>query len=245
VAAPFCSTMVAVLLGLRHATDPDHLSAVTTIVVAEPDRRAQHAARLGLAWGAGHATTLFILGLPIVLFSSYLPGRVLQAAEALIGLVIIGLAVRLLVRWRRGLIHAHPHEHDGLRHTHPHGHALPHSPGSEVAPAGRLPFARATRALAARRIRHRARAWPGRKRRRRRAPARLDLRQADGVAAMALFAVFTAVSMASCSGAFGAGFSTAPLRRAFDRVVPALGAASLAFGVAYMAGALELATYPF
>ena len=63
---------VAVLLGLRHATDPDHLAAVTALL-ASTDRRARDAAKLGIAWGSGHALTLFALGVPIVLYRSYLP----------------------------------------------------------------------------------------------------------------------------------------------------------------------------
>jgi high-affinity nickel permease len=95
---------IAVLLGLRHATDPDHLTAVSTLVASNGDRTARHAGRLGLSWGLGHATTLFIFGLPIVVARGYLPEPVQQAAEFAIGLLIMGLAIRLLVRWRRGLL---------------------------------------------------------------------------------------------------------------------------------------------
>jgi high-affinity nickel permease len=99
---------VAVLLGLRHATDPDHLAAVTTLVAGDGAR--SRATRLGLAWGAGHAITLFAFGLPIVLFEAFLPERLQQGAEALIGFVIVSLAVWLLVRWRRGAFaHGEPH----------------------------------------------------------------------------------------------------------------------------------------
>ena len=66
---------VAILLGLRHATDPDHLAAVTTLL-ASTERRARDAAKLGLAWGAGHALTLFALGVPIVLYRASLPETV-------------------------------------------------------------------------------------------------------------------------------------------------------------------------
>src|ERR671935_335026 len=100
--------VVAVLLGLRHATDPDHLTAVSTLVAGDrADTRG--AARLGLTWGLGHATTLFLFGLPIVLFGSYLPEPAQTAAEAAVGFVIAALAVRLLVRWRHGDLAAHPH----------------------------------------------------------------------------------------------------------------------------------------
>ncbi|MFN8205772.1 MAG: hypothetical protein U0S48_24720, partial [Solirubrobacteraceae bacterium] len=49
--------LVAVLLGLRHATDPDHLTAVSTLVMSDPRDGSRRAGRLGLAWGLGHATT--------------------------------------------------------------------------------------------------------------------------------------------------------------------------------------------
>jgi hypothetical protein len=102
-------TVVAVLLGLRHATDPDHLTAVTTLVAGD-DRDPRGAARLGLAWGLGHATTLVAFGVPIVLFRGYLPEPLQVGAEAAVGAMIVVLAVRLLVRWRSGALHhAHPH----------------------------------------------------------------------------------------------------------------------------------------
>src|SRR3989440_2157375 len=92
--------LVAILLGLRHATDPDHLAAVTTLVASdEPDPR--RAGRLGFTWGLGHATSLFVFGVPIVLFRSYLPQVVQTAAETAVGVMIIVLALRLLVRRHR------------------------------------------------------------------------------------------------------------------------------------------------
>jgi hypothetical protein len=93
--------LIAVLLGLRHATDPDHLVAVTTLVASdEPDPR--RAGRLGLSWGLGHATSLVVFGIPIVLFRSYLPEVVQQAAETAVGAIIVVLALRLL-------LHRHHH----------------------------------------------------------------------------------------------------------------------------------------
>ena len=94
---------ISLLLGLRHASDPDHLAAVTTLAVGTgiPVRRA---AALGFAWGAGHATSLFLLGLPIVFWRAFLPGRVQQGAEAVVGVLIIGLAVWLLLRWWHGTL---------------------------------------------------------------------------------------------------------------------------------------------
>src|SRR5205814_4825818 len=76
-----------------------------------------------LAWGGGHATSLFLFGLPIVLFAGYLPAAVQSAAEAAVGLMIVALALRVLVRWRSGAYHLHEHDHDGDPHLHLHGHA--------------------------------------------------------------------------------------------------------------------------
>jgi len=108
--------VVAIVLGLRHATDPDHLAAVTTLIATGRDRAARTAARLGLAWGAGHATSLFAFGLPIVIFKSYLPAPVQAAAETSVGVMIALLALWLLVRWRRGLFHLH--QDHGPTHSH-------------------------------------------------------------------------------------------------------------------------------
>jgi hypothetical protein len=101
--------LAAVLLGLRHATDPDHLAAVTTLVAGGHDRAARAAGELGLSWGAGHAVTLFAFGLPILLLEQYLPERVQQGAETVIAFVIVYLAVRLLMRWHSGALQPHPH----------------------------------------------------------------------------------------------------------------------------------------
>jgi high-affinity nickel permease len=99
---------VAMLLGLRHAGDPDHLTAVTTMIASRRERATRHAARLGLVWGLGHATSLFVFGLPVVLYSAYLPSAVQDAAETTVGVVIVVLAVGLLRRCRTGVRHIHP-----------------------------------------------------------------------------------------------------------------------------------------
>jgi high-affinity nickel permease len=229
------ATLVAALLGLRHATDPDHLSAVTTLVAGDDDRRRSHAARLGLAWGAGHATTLVLFGIPIVIASSYLPERVLEAAEVLIGFVIIALAVRLLVRWRRRRVHLHSHRHGDVEHTHPHEHA--HSAAHEHAhAASRTPVAAYGIGVV-----HGLGGSGG--------VGILLLASISSkplaVAALLVFAALTAVSMAICSGALGTMLSTRRATRRFDTVAPALGLASAAFGAWYIAAAISLAPYPF
>src|SRR5256714_578703 len=117
--SPAVVLAVAVLLGLRHASDPDPLVAVSSLVAGEPGRPWRRASRLGLAWGLGHATTLAALGIPIVLFSRYLPAGLQRVAEALVGVVIVALALRLLRRWRAGGFPVHRHDPDGGGHRHP------------------------------------------------------------------------------------------------------------------------------
>jgi high-affinity nickel permease len=212
---------VALLLGLRHATDPDHLTAVSTLLAGEREDRAgaRGAGRLGLVWGAGHATTLFCFGVPIVLFDSYLPDAVQMGAEAAVGVVIVALAARLLVRWRRGELgagHRHPHGPHGapLRTRSPlqaYGIGLVHGMGGSAG-VGVLLLA----------------AIPD---------------HVEGVAALAVFALFTAVSMALASTSFGWVLSRGTVRRAYGAVAPALACASLAFGVWYALGAVEAVPY--
>lgn len=107
--------LAAVLLGLRHATDPDHLAAVTTLVAGGRDRAARAAGELGLFWGFGHAVTLFAFGLPILLLEQYLPERVQQGAETVIAFVIVYLAVRLLMRWHASALGPRAHSHAPAR----------------------------------------------------------------------------------------------------------------------------------
>ena len=97
--------LVATLLGLRHATDPDHIAAITTLVASGQEQARRRAAALGAWWGFGHAVTLVVFGVPILLFEAYLPENVQRGAETAVAALIVYLAVRLLVR------HRHRHEH--------------------------------------------------------------------------------------------------------------------------------------
>jgi sulfite exporter TauE/SafE len=113
-AVPLVCLLVALVLGLRHATDPDHVVALSTLAVSGKGS-GRAGARLGFAWGLGHATTVLLFGVPIVLFRSFLPDVIQRGAEAFVGVIIVALAVRLLHRWHvsRG---AHgPHAHDQPR----------------------------------------------------------------------------------------------------------------------------------
>jgi hypothetical protein len=90
----------AVVLGLRHATDPDHLVAVTTLTATEGGGH-RAATALGAWWGLGHAITLGAVGLPLIALESTLPVWLEGGAERLVGVVIAVLALRVLLRWVR------------------------------------------------------------------------------------------------------------------------------------------------
>src|SRR5262245_12070451 len=79
---------IALVLGLRHATDPDHLVAVTSLVAADGGD-VGGAARLGAWWGGGHAAALLVIGLPLIFFKSELPGWLENGAERAVGVVIL------------------------------------------------------------------------------------------------------------------------------------------------------------
>jgi ABC-type nickel/cobalt efflux system permease component RcnA len=233
--------LVALLLGLRHATDPDHLTAVSTLVLTQDRHGGRRAAVLGLAWGAGHALTLLALGLPVVLAGRFLPEAVQRAAELAVGLLIMGLALRLLVRWRRGYFHAHPHSHGDLWHAHPHVHEgesqqehPDHHEHAHPEQLGRSPLAAFGIGLV-----HGVGGSAG---------AGLLLLSAihdreTAVAALVVFAVGTALSMAGASLVFGTALARHGLRDRLEAAVPAFGGTALVFGAWYALAALGTLPY--
>jgi ABC-type nickel/cobalt efflux system permease component RcnA len=216
---------VALLLGLRHATDPDHLTAVSTLVMSDDERGARKAARLGAAWGLGHAATLFALGAPVVLLGSHLPDWLQRCFELAVGAVIVALALRLLARWRRGYFHVHEHAHGEVTHAHPHVHETnthPHAHEHRHAP--RTPLAAFGIGLI-----HGAGGSAG--------VAVLLVAAVPGtgaaLAALAVLAFGTALSMTAVTALFGRALASGPLPRRFETIAPVLGAFSLTFGVWY------------
>jgi high-affinity nickel permease len=208
--------VAALLLGLRHASDPDHLAAVTALVAGSREGAPRRAARLGATWGAGHATSLFVFGLPIVLWRAYLPEAVQSGAETLVGLLIVTLAVWLLVRWRRGLFRGDAHAHVHARTRTPvqaYAIGLVHGMGGSAGVGLLLLGSIRSHTLA--------------------------------VVALALFATCTALSMALLSTGFGLTLSRGRARASLHRIAPALGLFSLAFGVWYALGAQGVLPYYF
>jgi ABC-type nickel/cobalt efflux system permease component RcnA len=235
---------IAFVLGLRHASDPDHLAAVTTLIATEPEDGTRRAGRLGLAWGLGHAATLALFGLPIVLFHAYLPDAAQRGAEALVGVVIVFLAARLLVRWRSGRYHAHAHRHGGVEHRHLHPHSgdgahaeHAHTHEHEHAPEARL--GRSPREAFGLGLVHGTGGSAG--------VGVLLLATIPGrveaVGALVVLALGTAASMTLMSSAFGYALTRGPVRRRMLALAPAMASLTLVFGCWYVLGALGAIPY--
>jgi ABC-type nickel/cobalt efflux system permease component RcnA len=132
---------VGFFLGMRHATDPDHVIAVTTIVSRQ--RNLLRAALTGVFWGIGHTLTIFVVGTVIILFDVVIPARIGLSMEFSVGLMLIVLGAMNVASFLlsarsissenqegSGVVHFHPHRHGDYVHSHTHGHSPethPHS----------------------------------------------------------------------------------------------------------------------
>ena len=214
--------LVAFLLGLRHASDPDHLVAVTSLVAAEGGD-TRKAAGLGAWWGLGHAASLLALGIPLIAFKAQLPAWLESGAEKGIGVVILALAARVIFKWARGdyraTAHGHADGHSRRRHLRRgggtgHRHVRVRSRGQALS-IGLLHGLAGTGAVVLLLI------------------AALPTQFEAGLA-LAVFAPMSVVSMAACTAAF-AWILTRPLIEPVYRsvLIPALGLFGVLFGLSY------------
>jgi len=111
---------LGLLLGLKHALEPDHLSTVATLASRSASRR--HTVGVAAAWGVGHASALLALGGALVALGATLPPPVTRTFELAVGLILIALAIDVLRRVRKSGVHVHAHEHEGAWHVHAHAH---------------------------------------------------------------------------------------------------------------------------
>jgi hypothetical protein len=136
--APAGFAALGFVLGMRHATDPDHVIAVTAILTRE--RRLTAATRTGVVWGLGHSLTVLIVGCAIILLKIKVPVRLGLAMEFCVGLalIVLGLPAAIaLLGSITGLlgrahqvaaepqvphVHSHVHSHGGAAHRHVHVH---------------------------------------------------------------------------------------------------------------------------
>ena len=113
---------IGLVFGLKHATEVDHVIAVSTIV--SQHRNVFHSALVGALWGLGHTASLLIIGAVVLSLRVAIPERVSGWLELGVAIMIICLGISALRRALRknSEIHVHKHSHDGLSHTHVHFH---------------------------------------------------------------------------------------------------------------------------
>jgi hypothetical protein len=211
---------IALLLGLRHASDPDHLVAVTSLVASD-DADARAAARLGAWWGLGHASMLLLVGLPLIVLGSQLPAWLEAGAEKAIGAVILVLAARVVWKWTNGDYRAGRHLHDleGHRHLqrgdrHHHQHPPVRTP-LQAFGIGLLHGLAGTGAVVVLLL------------------AGLH-GTVEAAAALAVFAPATLISMAAFTAAFAWLLTRPVIEPLYRRVlIPVLGALGILFGLWY------------
>ena len=219
--APLLAALgIAAALGLRHASDPDHLVAVTSLVAAE-DGDSRKAAQLGAWWGLGHAGVLLVIGLPLIFFKSAVPGWLEAGAEKAVGVVILVLAGRVIFKWVRGDYRAGAHSHHDshgmrrhLRRAGEHRHVKVRSPAQALS-IGMLHGLAGTGAVVLLLIAA--------------LPTKLE-----AALSLAVFAPTSIVSMAACTAAF-AWVLTRPIIEPVYRsvLIPGLGLFGLMFGLWY------------
>ncbi len=131
--------LLGLLLGIQHATDPDHVVAVATIVSQRS--RFSSGALLGALWGVGHTVTIVAVGAAIILLNLRISPAVGLSLELAVAVMLVVLGCLRLVRTfrerddiqpghehalhdhgARAAFHRHAHTHDGIRHVHPHLH---------------------------------------------------------------------------------------------------------------------------
>ena len=223
---------LAFALGLRHASDPDHLVAVTSLLTRD-DGDVRSAARIGAWWGLGHATTLVAIGLPLIALKAEMPAWLERAAETCVGVIIVALAARVLWKWAHGAYSVETHVHaeetaDPATGPGSHRHLSPGGGHSHVVGGGSAP--RTPRQAFSIGVVHGLAgtgaivvlliaALPGR---------------AEAAAALGVFAPMSILSMSALTAAF-AWVCTRPVVAPVYRaaLIPAIGAFGLLFGAWY------------
>jgi ABC-type nickel/cobalt efflux system permease component RcnA len=127
--------LLGFFLGMRHATDADHVVAIATIVSRQ--RTLRGSALIGSAWGVGHTLTILVVGGAIILFGVVIPARVGLAMEFAVGIMLVLLGLLTLTGLGRvirdaaasragGAMPGHTHAHDHTGYAYPHDHAHAH-----------------------------------------------------------------------------------------------------------------------
>src|SRR5438445_10136785 len=118
---------IGLVLGFRHAFEPDHLAAVSTLATRQGSLAS--ALRLRAAWALGHSVSVGLTVAALVGFGIRLPARLLPLADVGVGVLLVGLGASVILRYLRGRWHMHVHSHSTResQHLHLHSHAAAQS----------------------------------------------------------------------------------------------------------------------
>ena len=112
---------LGLILGLRHALDPDHIAAVSTIV--SESRSVRRSSLIGTCWGLGHTMSLLVAGVLVIALKIQISDRLALWMEFTVALMLILLGLKAMLKPLRGWrIHVHQHAHGGSSHSHVHLH---------------------------------------------------------------------------------------------------------------------------
>jgi ABC-type nickel/cobalt efflux system permease component RcnA len=207
------------LLGMRHAIEPDHLAAISTLVTAE--RSPYRAAWLGFCWGIGHTATLVLAGIGVIWLRGEIPPQAAWAFELLVAAMLVTLGVKAIARAAReeqeGPVVAH--RHGGLVHRHhtaaAHVHVGTWTLARRPLLVGAVHGLAGSGALVAL------------------VPATLPT-TASRIVYMALFGLGSAVGMAAMSGLLGWPLARWGAKRSFGRAVTfVVGCGTTVLGIAW------------
>lgn len=119
--SPFFVMIIGFIIGLTHAFEPDHITAVAT-QLADKRRGAFKSSMLGAFWGAGHTSMILLVSVLVFIFAINIPEELFSHFEIIVGGMLIFLGILVYLK-----THTHPHTHDGMTyHTHRHDHDEQH-----------------------------------------------------------------------------------------------------------------------
>ncbi|CAN5249393.1 hypothetical protein BH10ACI1_BH10ACI1_04010 [soil metagenome] len=122
----FAILALGFLLGLKHATEADHLAAVSTIVSER--KSLWSSAMIGGIWGLGHTISLFIAGIFVLLLDFHISQQTERILEFCVGAMLLVLGLNVLRKlFQGGHLHFHTHDHGDHKHVHPHIHKSAHA----------------------------------------------------------------------------------------------------------------------
>jgi len=137
--SPIIVALVGITIGFQHALEPDHIASITTQVVKMKKtknssygfiKNSLRTSVLGAMWGAGHTSTILILGILVAGFSLTIPEKIFNGLELGVGIMLIYLASTMILKKKSLTKHIHPHTHDnGITHIHAHTHKKNHVHG--------------------------------------------------------------------------------------------------------------------